>query len=340
MKKSVKVMAALMAVVMLVSLVPITALAADPLNKSVNTVTNAQYYNVNLNNGSNGDYISFEYTGVGKDGTMVVEPNTPITITMSDGNGYSSTPLYENYPLGWHYGTNSTSYCLSTDEIFTMSDGNFNFNVSGFGASKNANNTYAQSGKSMATTFTLDSGLPEGTYTFNVSYKFEMKKWSFTTNWQSKYATTQTDTITIISKSYTDAMGGSIRVGSNSGLRFGFETKEDADTIKEYGFLYLYGESDTLTPETEGVHKMKAENYITHEEGTDSEYTTFNLVFTNVPKSNFDTNITVCSYVVIDGVTHYSQPVTRNFKGVAEAVLADDDVDPATKEAVSAMLNQ
>lgn len=81
MKKTVKFMATLMAVVMLTSLVPLTALAADPLNKSVNTVTDAQYYNVNLNNGSGGDYISFEYTGVSKDGTMLVEANTPITIT-------------------------------------------------------------------------------------------------------------------------------------------------------------------------------------------------------------------------------------------------------------------
>ena len=87
MKKTVKFMATLMAVVMLTSLVPLTVLAADPLNKSVNTVTDAQYYNVNLNNGSHGDYISFEYTGVNKDGTMLVEANTPITITMSDGNG-------------------------------------------------------------------------------------------------------------------------------------------------------------------------------------------------------------------------------------------------------------
>lgn len=339
MKKSVKVMAALMAVVMLVSLVPITALAADPLNKSVNTVTDAQYYNVNFNNGSNGDYISFEYTGVSKDGTMVVEANTPITITMSDGNGYSSSTQSSNYPLGWHYGTNSTDYCLSTDQIFSMSDGNYNFEVSGFGSEQNANNTYAQSGQSMKTTFTLNSGLPEGTYTFNVSYKFEMKKWSFFTDWQSKYATTQTDTITIISESYTDPMGGSIRVGSNPGLRFGFETKEDADTIDEYGFLYLYGESDTLTPETAGVHTMKAENYITHEEGTDNEYTTFNLVFTNVPESGYDTNITACSYVVIDGVTHYSEPVTRNFRDVAEAVLADGDVDQPTKDEVSDLLN-
>lgn len=339
MKKTVKFMATLMAVVMLTSLVPLTALAADPLNKSVNTVTDAQYYNVNLNNGSHGDYISFEYTGVSKDGTMLVEANTPITITMSDGNGYSSSAQTSNYPLGWHYGTNSTDYCLSTDHSFSMSNGEYSFDVSGFGASVDANNTYAQSGQSMKTTFTLNSGLPEGTYQFTVSYKPQMKKYSWF-SWNATYETDTTDTITIISKSYTDAMGGSIRVGSNSGLRFGFETKEDADTIDEYGFLYLYGETDTLTPETEGVKKLKAENFITHEEGTEDEYTTFNLVFTNVPKSGFDINITACSYVVIDGVTHYSQPVTRNFRGVAEEVLADENVDDATKEAVREMLNQ
>lgn len=339
MKKTVKFMATLMAVVMLTSLVPLTALAADPLNKSINTVTDAQYYNVNLNNGSHGDYISFEYTGVSKDGTMLVEANTPITITMSDGNGYSSSAQTSNYPLGWHYGTNSTDYCLSTDHSFSMSNGEYSFDVSGFGASVDANNTYAQSGQSMKTTFTLNSGLPEGAYQFTVSYKPQMKKYSWF-SWNATYETDTSDTITIISKSYTDAMGGSIRVGSNSGLRFGFETKEDADTIDEYGFLYLYGETDTLTPETEGVKKLKAENFITHEEGTEDEYTTFNLVFTNVPKSGFETNITACSYVVIDGVTHYSQPVTRNFRGVAEEVLADENVDDATKEAIREMLNQ
>lgn len=328
-----------MAVIMLVSIVPMTASAATALNKSVNTVTNSQYYNVNLNNGSNGDYISFEYTGVSKDGTMVVEANTPITITMNDGDGYSSSAISSNYPLGWHYGTNSNSYCLSTDSDFSMSNGTYNFAVSGFGSSENSNNTYAQSGETVKTTFTLNSGLPEGTYQFTVSYKFQMKKRSFL-SFNTSYELSTTDTITIVSKSYTDSMGGSIRVGSNPGLRFGFETKEDADTIQEYGFLYLYGESDTLTPETAGVHTMKAENYIIHEEGTDNEYTTFNLVFTNVPVSGYDTNITACSYVVIDGVTHYSQPVTRNFRGVAEAVLADGEVDQATKDAVSAMLNK
>ncbi|MCD7796551.1 MAG: hypothetical protein LUG95_02740 [Clostridiales bacterium] len=123
------------------------------------------------------------------------------------------------------------------------------------------------------------------------------------------------------------------------GLRFGFSTDIDADTIDEYGFYYVYDAVDTVTAETANVKQKVAINQITHNEDTDDEYTTFNLVFTNVPTANFDTDITACAYIVVDGVTYYSEPMTRNFTQVANAVLADESVDDDTKSAVQDMLN-
>lgn len=194
----------------------------------------------------------------------------------------------------------------------------------------------------MATTFTLEGGLPEGTYTFTVSYKFQMKKKGF--SWSTNYELSTTDTITIVSQSadsetYTEGVGGSIRVSGTQGFRLGFITDQDADIIEEYGFLYVYDDVDTLTPDTTGVKTLKATNYITHNEDTEDEYTSFNLVFTNMPASAYDTYVTACSYVVIDGTTYYSEPVTRNFSGVANAVLEDEAVSDDIKELVQEMLD-
>ena len=122
------------------------------------------------------------------------------------------------------------------------------------------------------------------------------------------------------SEGMTDALGGSIRL-SDSGLRFGFswdniaELENIADNV-EYGFLYEYGETTELN------RKKVATNHIDHD-----GYTTFNLVFTNIPKANYDTKISARAYVCIDGMYFYSDIITRSFEGIENAVLNNPDID-------------
>lgn len=353
MKKSSKFLALLMAVVLLVSAFPFSAYSATTLSKTENKASNAEYYSITLQNNSGNpeEYISFQYTGVDKaTKTLTVTEYEPITITMDDGNGYTGQNGEQNgYALGWYYTTDSNNRCISTENFdWSMTDGTHNFQVSGFGVSE-ANWCKPVAGNSCETTFTLNEGLPEGEYNFTVSYKFQMKKYSsgifgIGGSWGTEQEITTSDVIKInVVKAvpeeyYPNVEGGSIRVGAVPGLRFGFTTDEDATNIEQYGFLYAVGAHDTLTEGAEGVTKVVAENFITHNEDTDAEYTSFNLVFTGIPSSAFNNDITVCSYVVIDGETYYSDPVTRNFTQVANYVLADPDVDQPTKDAVSDLL--
>lgn len=350
MKKSFKSLALVLAVVLLVSVIPFSAFAAE-LTKTPNKASNAEYYSVTLQNaGTPSEYISFQYTGVDKNTqTLTVMENEPITITMDDGSGYTGQNGDQNsFAIGWYYAT-GTERCISTDTAFTMTDGTHTFAVSGFGTAQNQNSVTSVNGNTAKTTFTLDGGLPAGDYTFTVSYKYQMKKWDngvwgIGAGWKTQQEISSTDTIKIHVESstpaeyYPNAEGGTIRVGSVPGLRFGFTSDANASIITEYGFLYTYAATDSLVEGAEGVYKKVASNHITHEEDTDAEYTSFNLVFTNVPSSGFDTDITACAYVVIDGETYYSDPVTRNFRGVANAILADPEVDEATKDAVNDLL--
>lgn len=350
MKKSLKSLALIMAVIMIVSAIPFNAFAAD-LIKTEKLASNAEYYSITLQNeGSRQEYISFQYTGVDKDTkTLTVKEYEPITITMDDGSGYTGQNGDQNgYALGWYYNS-GTDRCISTDAAFTMTNGQYTFDVSGFGTAQNQNTVLAQNGNNAKTTFTLASGLPAGDYEFTVTYKYQMKKWErvvFSYSWNTKQELTSSDVIKIhVEKNipaeyYPNTEGGSIRVGNNSGLRFGFTSDADASAITEYGFLYAVGSHDSLTEGAEGVTKKVATNFVTHDEDTDAEYTSFNLVFTDVPSSGFDTNITACAYVVIDGETYYSEPATRSFRQVANDVLADPTVDEATKEAVRDMLGE
>lgn len=350
MKKSFKSLALVLAVVLLVSVIPFSAFAAD-LTKTENKASNAEYYSITLQNaGTPSEYISFQYTGVDKNTqTLTVMENEPITITMDDGTGYTGQNGNQNgFALGWYYTNDSNNRCISTEDFdWSMTDGTHNFTVSGFGVSE-ANWCKPVVGNSCKTTFTLDQGLPAGDYEFTVSYKFQMKKytsgWFGGGSWGTEQEIVTSDVIKIHVESSTPAEyipnteGGTIRVGSVPGLRFGFTSNADASVVTEYGFLYTYAATDSLVDGAEGVYKKVASNHITHEEDTDAEYTSFNLVFTNIPSSGFNTDITACAYVVIDGETYYSEPVTRNFRGVANAILADPEVDEATKDAVNDLL--
>lgn len=133
-------------------------------------------------------------------------------------------------------------------------------------------------------------------------------------------------------------MGGSIRV-TDAGLRFGYSFYDtQKKDVEEYGFVYAAGEQDRndLTVEqidNESVLQLVAYNRLTH----DDETATFNLVFTDIPQASYDMEVTARAYVKIDGKYFYSDVTTRSFNQVANAVLADDEIDQNTKNALKAL---
>lgn len=138
-----------------------------------------------------------------------------------------------------------------------------------------------------------------------------------------------------------NAMGGSIRV-TDAGLRFGYSFYDtQKKNVEEYGFVYAAGEQDRndLTVEQidgESVLQLVAYNRLTHEDET----TTFNLVFTDIPQASYDTEVTARAYVKIDGKYFYSDVTTRSFNQVANAVLADDEIDQNTKNTLAKLYEE
>ena len=138
-----------------------------------------------------------------------------------------------------------------------------------------------------------------------------------------------------------NAMGGSIRV-TDAGLRFGYSFYDtQKKNVEEYGFVYAAGEQDRndLTVEQiddESVLQLTAYNRLTHEDET----TTFNLVFTDIPQASYDTEVTARAYVKIDGKYFYSDVTTRSFNQVANAVLADDEIDQNTKNTLTKLYEE
>ena len=131
------------------------------------------------------------------------------------------------------------------------------------------------------------------------------------------------------------ALGASIRI-SDSGLRFGF-TWDNATDLEaqfgdeiEYGFIYDYKETDDLMfnqmKQVENGYCKVATKYV----GKDGK-TSFNLVFTDIPKEHYGTEISVRAYIRMYHWYFYSDILTRSFEGVANAVLADPDIDENIK---------
>lgn len=132
-------------------------------------------------------------------------------------------------------------------------------------------------------------------------------------------------------------LGNSIRVIS-PGMRFGFSLSKTALDFAsvydmEIGFLYCYsGNEEDLTVENigkNGVIKKEASNYSVNENDI-----TYNLVFTNIPKSAYETNISVRGYAVINGVVYYSEPITNNLSRLVDTVLSDDEISDSVKNTI------
>lgn len=143
--------------------------------------------------------------------------------------------------------------------------------------------------------------------------------------------------------------GRSIRV-TKTGLRFGFSWNEIPEIENlasdiEYGFIYHYNydntpyDSSQLTVENVGTDNIKQKTAYNLDHSTEGT-TVFNLVFTDIPSSNYDTNISVRAYVCIDGMYFYSNSLNGSFEEVSGLVLQDNEIDQNTKNAVEKLLNK
>lgn len=143
------------------------------------------------------------------------------------------------------------------------------------------------------------------------------------------YAETYGRTFSVIEKYTVNALGGSIRV-TDAGLRFGFSfDKTQSVNPEEYGFVYMYSQADNFTADTVGVKKLTANNKLDN-----GDNVTFNLVFTNIPKSAYDQIVSARAYVKIDGNYYYSDTLQYSFSSVANAVLADSEIGQDIKDRI------
>lgn len=134
----------------------------------------------------------------------------------------------------------------------------------------------------------------------------------------------------IISDDIAQSKGAQIRTKDN-GLRFGFafdensigfDFKKYAENI-EYGFVYTYKslnglndfqKNDSLRANDSTVYTKSANKR--NVEGTVS---TYNAVFTGIPKDHLTDEVSARAYVCIDGMYFYSPVITRSYSSASSA---------------------
>ena len=140
-----------------------------------------------------------------------------------------------------------------------------------------------------------------------------------------------------------EALGSSLRI-TEPGMRFGFDIKRNnAPAFEnlysaEYGFLYtLSGSEDKLTVENAGngnILKSKASNFINN-----TNDMSYNLVFTKIPKSAYDTKISARAYAVINGQIYYSEIKTYCVNDVMTSIMNDDEISQEIKDDIKTAFN-
>lgn len=146
--------------------------------------------------------------------------------------------------------------------------------------------------------------------------------------------------------------GAQIRTRDN-GLRFGFEFDDNrigfdfskyADNI-DYGFVYTYtsleGKNDYQVNYTLRANSNK-NNHIrkADKRNVEGDVSYYNAVFTNIPNDHLSDKVSARAYVYIDGMYFYSPVETNSLSNVANAVIADSDIDQNTKDEVKTLLEK
>lgn len=149
----------------------------------------------------------------------------------------------------------------------------------------------------------------------------------------------------ISSDKIAQSMGGQIRTRDN-GLRFGFafdensigfDFKKYAQSI-DYGFVYTFESLDDKNAFqiNDYLRENNSKVFVKSSEkrNVDGTISTYNAVFTNIPKDHLDDKISARAYVNIDGMYLYSPVVTRSYSSVANAVLNDSTVSEEIKKEI------
>lgn len=124
------------------------------------------------------------------------------------------------------------------------------------------------------------------------------------------------------------ALGTTIRINENPGLKFGFSVTY-SDKIDEVGFVYSYSEIEEtqLVIDNSNIKTKKADNFVIK-----NGQIFFNLVFVNIPFEGIESNIYVRAYVKSGGHTYYSEMINNNYNNVASQIIMDESVDDDTKQ--------
>lgn len=157
--------------------------------------------------------------------------------------------------------------------------------------------------------------------------------------------------IRVESDEFGVSKGGQIRTRDN-GLRFGFDFDDNTvgfDFTKyakniDYGFVYTFDsyadkndfqKNLSLRANKNNVYVKSADR-----RNVDGTVSTYNAVFTGIPSSHFDDEISARAYMCIDGMYFYSPVTSRSFSQVANAVLADEEIDQNTKSEVEQLIGK
>lgn len=195
-----------------------------------------------------------------------------------------------------------------------------------------------------ATFYFSDAMASLPTNTNNMNYTIIAPSDSYAQQWSEKYGHTfipsDSRDESIDNPTNVTDLGRSICC-SAAGVRFGF-TWDNIDEIEslasdvEYGFIYSQKGAENLSIDTvddKNIKKTTANNRVDH-----GDTTSFNLVIANIPKDYYDREITARAYVCIDGMYFYSNTLKGSFGEVANLVLADDEIDTNSKNAVKNLL--
>ena len=151
--------------------------------------------------------------------------------------------------------------------------------------------------------------------------------------------------IRVESDKFAKSKGGQIRTRDN-GLRFGFEFDEtviDFDFKKyaeniDYGFVYTFDSYKNKNDFQKNYYLRANRNNVfvksANKRNVEGTVSTYNAVFTNIPKDHLDDKISARAYVNIDGMYFYSPVITRSYSSVANAILNDSTVSEEIKKEI------
>lgn len=136
--------------------------------------------------------------------------------------------------------------------------------------------------------------------------------------------------IRVESDKFAKSKGGQIRTRDN-GLRFGFEFDENniafdfkkyAENI-DYGFVYTFDSYKNKNDFQKNYYLRANRNNVfvksANKRNVEDSVSTYNAVFTGIPKDHLTDEVSARAYVCIDGMYFYSPVITRSYSSASSA---------------------